>query len=194
MNSTLTKRISRNKYNSNDNKKTFQETLSNEQIKNYLNDYKIVDDISKVGISSHLRYFTLDPKTNKQLFRLGGFLNKFGDNGEYVVLSNGDLSWSVQIKNTSFYKKMTDKELKEELKQEIITETQESIINELDELKKEYKNIEKKYKNLDKKYKELEDINTIKDKDNKSLLKKNEILNDQLEDIKKEILKMKNKK
>ena len=89
---------------------------------------------------------------------------------------------------------MTDKELKEELKQEIITETQESIINELDELKKEYKNIEKKYKNLDKKYKELEDINTIKDKDNKSLLKKNEILNDQLEDIKKEILKMKNKK
>ena len=37
-------------------------------------------------------------------------------------------------------------------------------------------------------------INTIKDKDNKSLLKKNEILNDQLEDIKKEILKMKNKK
>lgn len=194
MNPTITKRISRkNNYNNNSNK-TFQETLSNEQIKKYLNDYKKVDDISKIGISTHLRYFTLDPKTNKQLFRLGGYLNKFGDNGEYIILSNGDLSWSVQIKNSIFYKKMTDQELKEELKQEILTETQETIINELDELKKEYKNLEKKYKSLDKKYKELEDINTVKDKDNKTLLKKNDILNIQLEDIKKEILKMKNKK
>jgi hypothetical protein len=193
MNSTITKRISR-KNNYNNNNKTFQETLSNEQIKKYLNDYKKVDDISKIGISTHLRYFTLDSKTNKQLFRLGGYLNKFGDNGEYIILSNGDLSWSVQIKNSTFYKKMTDQELKEELKQEILTETQETIINELDDLKKEYKNLEKKYKSLDKKYKELEDINTVKDKDNKSLLKKNDILNIQLEDIKKEILKMKNKK
>lgn len=194
MNPTITKRISRkNNYNNNSNK-TFQETLSNEQIKKYLNDYKKVDDISKIGISTHLRYFTLDPKTNKQLFRLGGYLNKFGDNGEYIILSNGDLSWSVQIKNSTFYKKMTDQELKEELKQEILTETQETMINELDELKKEYKNLEKKYKSLDKKYKELEDINTVKDKDNKTLLKKNDILNIQLEDIRKEILKMKNKK
>jgi len=194
MNPTITKRISRkNNYNNNSNK-TFQETLSNEQIKKYLNDYKKVDDISKIGISTHLRYFTLDPKTNKQLFRLGGYLNKFGDNGEYIILSNGDLSWSVQIKNSLFYKKMTDQELKEELKQEILTETQETIINELDELKKEYKNLEKKYKSLDKKYKELEEVNTVKDKDNKTLLKKNDILNIQLEDIRKEILKMKNKK
>ena len=141
MNSTITKRISRKNYNYNSNK-TFQETLSNEQIKKYLNDYKKVDDIFKIGISTHLRYFTLDSKTNKQLFRLGGYLNKFGDNGEYIILSNGDLSWSVQIKNSIFYKKMTDQELKEELKQEILTETQEIMINELDELKKEYKSLE----------------------------------------------------
>jgi hypothetical protein len=193
MNPTITKRISRNKFNNN-NDKTFQETLTNEQIKQYLNDYNQVEDINKIGISTHLRYFTIDSKTNKKLFRLGGFLNKFGHNGEYLILSNGDLSWSVQIKNTIFYKKMTDQELKEEIKQEILTETQNQHLSELDDLKKEYKNIEKKYKNLDKKYKELEEINSIKEKDNKILSKKNEILNDQLEDIKKEILKIKNKK
>jgi hypothetical protein len=202
MNPTITKRISRNKYNNNNNNdKTYQETLTNEQIKEYLNDYSQVEDIKQIGISTHLRYFTIDSKTNKKLFRLGGYLNKFGDNGEYIILSNGNLSWSVQIKNSIFYKKMTDKELKEEIKQEILTETQNQMISEFEDLKKEYKNIEKKYKNLDKKYKELEEINLIKEKDNKnlekdniSLSKKNEFLNDQLENIKKEILKIKNKK
>jgi hypothetical protein len=193
MNSTITKRISRNKYNNN-NDKTFQETLTNEQIKQYLNDYKQVEDINKVGISSHLRYFIIDPKNNKKLFRLGGYLNKFGDNGEYIILSNGNISWSVQVKNSIFYKKMSDQELKEEMKQEILTETQEQLTTELDKFKKEYKDIEKKYKALDKKYKELEESAIIKDKDNKILVKKNEFLNDQLEDIKKEILKIKNKK
>lgn len=201
--STITKRLSRSKpYNSSiDKGKTFQESLTNEQIKEYLKTYKLVDDISKVGISTHLRYFTIDSKTNKKIFRLGGTLNKFGQNGEYIILSNGDLSWSVQIKNSIFYKKMTEQELIEDLKHDILTEAQEVIATELDDkkaeyknLEKEYKNLEKKYKNTDKKNKELEEYINTKDKEFKILSKKNDLLSEQLEDIRKEILKMKNKK
>jgi hypothetical protein len=200
--SVITKRLSRTKpYSSNEKQKTFQDSLTNEQIKEYLKDYKSVDDIYKVAISTHIRYFTIDQKTNNKLFRLGGTLNKFGQNGEYIILSNGELSWSVQIKNTIFYKKMTELELREEIKHEILTEVQENVINELDDKKVEYKNLEKEYKNLEKKHnildkknKKLEEYIYTKDKEFKNLMKKNDLLNEQLEDIKKEILKMKNKK
>ena len=68
MNPTITKRITRNNKLNSD--KTFQESLTNEQIKEYLNDYSQVEDITKIGISTHLRYFTIDQKSNKKLFFL----------------------------------------------------------------------------------------------------------------------------
>jgi ribulose bisphosphate carboxylase small subunit len=120
--------------------KTYQEKLSNMEIKEKLKDYKKVSDIRKVSIGTHLRYITIDPKTNNQLFRLGGNLIKFGTNGEYVTLSNGTLDWSVQIKNTTFFQKMTDDEIKEEmrneLKKEIMTEFSDEGKGSTIELKK----------------------------------------------------------
>ncbi len=80
--------------------KTFQESLSPNEIKEKLENYKRVEDISSVPLNTHIRYFTNDKKTGKKHFRLGGFLTKIDK--DYVVLSNGKLSWSVQ-NNTSIY-------------------------------------------------------------------------------------------
>jgi len=60
-----------------------------EKLKNYVR----VDDIDLVALSTHVRYVTLD-KDGVQCFRLGGILTKKAD--DYVVLSNGKFSWSVQ--------------------------------------------------------------------------------------------------
>jgi hypothetical protein len=180
------KPVSYNKFNN----QTYQQSLTNEQIKEYLKDYKIVNDIKKVNISTHLRYFTVDPNTNKKLFRLGGKLYKFGDNGKYITLSNGELSWSVQIENTIFYQKMSEEEIMEELKEDL----RETILSELNDDNSNYKNLEKKNK-----YLEIENnkINTLLEEKNKEynkLLKKYDQLNLQIKEIQKEILNSKKNK
>lgn len=156
--------------------KTYQEMLSNEEIKEKLKDYKKVNDIKKVSIGSHLRYFTIDKKSKEKYFRLGGTLTKFGENGEYIILSNGKVTWSVQIGNSIFFQKMTEQEFKEELKREIrteiMTEQQDDDIN----LKSEIKMLRKKLEKFD------------------DLKNKNEILSQQLSKIEKEIKKEKSKK
>ena len=106
---------------SNDNNKpktTYQDKLTPKEIKEKLEEYKKVEDISKVSLNAHLRYFAVNDKGEKQ-FRLGGFLTKIDIEKGYVVLSNGNLSWSVQIKNSIFFQKMTFQDLKDELKEEI---------------------------------------------------------------------------
>jgi hypothetical protein len=114
-------------------KKTYQDTLSNDDIKDKLKDYKKVTDIRKIVIGTHMRYFTKDKNSNKKIFRLGGFLTKFGEEYKYVVLSNGQVSWSVQNNSdTDFWAKMNNKEITE------VAETE----------KEDTKNIEEKYKKL----------------------------------------------
>jgi hypothetical protein len=158
---------------------TYQQTLSNHDIKEKLKEYKKVDNIKQVSIGTHCRYFSYDSKTKQKVFRLGGNLNKIDPEGRFVVLSNGTLSWSVQIPNTTFYQKMTESEVKDEmkkeLKKEIMTE-QENHGSEDDDLKKQVKYLLKKMED----YKDLE--------------KKNEQLMSQLKTIEKEIKKEKNKK
>ena len=110
-----TKRLTR------DNEKTtnsYQNKLSPKEIKEKLEEYKRVNDISKVALDAHLRYFTINDKGDK-LFRLGGFLKKIDLEKGYVILSNGQLNWSVQIKNSIFFQKMSFQDLKVELKEEI---------------------------------------------------------------------------
>jgi len=167
--------------------KTYQESLSNQEIKEKLKDYKKISDITKVSIGSHLRYFTVDPKTNDRTFRLGGTLHKFGDNGQYLILSNGTISWSVQINNTIFFQKMNEEEMKDELKKELKKEIETEVMtnnkyadNELVELKDENKSLIKKYKELEKEF--------------KNLSKKNDTLLLQLANIENEIKKEKRKK
>ena len=73
-------------------KKTYQQTLSNEDIKEKLKDYKKVVDIKTVSISTHIRYFSINKDTKEKVFRLGGLLNKIDPEGKYDILSNGSLT------------------------------------------------------------------------------------------------------
>jgi hypothetical protein len=176
-----TKRITRDNYNRP--KKTYQETLSNMEIKEKLKEYKRVSNIRNISIGTHIRYFTTDPQTGGKQFRLGGNLNKIDPEGRYIILSNGTINWSVQIPDTLFFQKMTEDEYKEELKRELKKEIQtESNVDEDDfnKLKKMFTNLTKKYEDLELNYKDI--------------VKKNNALNSQLKSIEKEIIKQKTKK
>ena len=169
--------------------KSFQDTLTNAQIKDYLKEYKQITDISKVSIGTHLRYFSIDPNNSKnKVFRLGGNLNKLDIEKQYLILGNGQLTWSVQIPNAIFFQKMTADEIKTEMKEEIKKEVMTEMMNDDDDnecvkLKDEIKKLNKKldlYSNMEKEY--------------KTLVKKNEALTEQLNKIAKEIVNEKKKK
>jgi hypothetical protein len=160
--------------------KTFQETLSKQAIKDYLKDYKKVTDITKISIGTHLRYFT------NEIFRLGGTLNKFGDNGQYLILSNGKINWSVQLANTVFFQKLSESEIKEELKKELRKEVETEVINsiqidnESETLRKENEALKLRLEKISKEFKKMS--------------KKNELLESKLSSIENEIKKEKSKK
>ncbi len=166
--------------------KTYQDTLTNQEIKEKLKEYKKCSDIRTVSIGTHIRYFVTDPETKQKVFRLGGTLNKVDPEGRFVVLGNGKLSWSVQITGTQFWTKMSEAEFKEELKKEIKKElaATEDFGPADPMLEKENKELKKDIKNLMKKLDQLEE-------ENKTLVKKNEQLGAQLSKIASEIKKEK---
>ena len=128
--------------------KSYQEKLSPNEIKKKLEEYKQVQNIKDVSLNSHLRYFNFNPKTGKKQFRLGGFLTKIND--DYVILSNGTLSWSVQINNSVFFQKLTFSELKQELTEKISSKYEKKIekLNEENiNLKETLKKVKKQLKN-----------------------------------------------
>jgi len=91
-------------------KKTFTSNLTKDEINEKLQDYKLVDDISKVPLGTHLRYFIM--KDGNKLFRMGGNLKRNLDLPKFVVLVNAlGAEWTVQIKDTTFYKKMSINEI-----------------------------------------------------------------------------------
>lgn len=147
-------------------KKTVQDTLSNDEIKDKLKDYKKVSDIRKVIIGTHLRYFSKDKVTKKPVFRLGGFLTKFGDEYKYVILSNGTISWSVQNnQDTQFWSKMNSKEIIINLETEIEDKVKDEIDEKYKKLKEKNEYMQKMYEDqkkenekLAKKLKEIESV------------------------------------
>ncbi len=124
--------------------KSYQDNLSPDEIKQKLEEYKPVYDISNVPLNSHIRYFIFDPKTNKKQFRLGGFLTKIEK--DYIVLSNGSLSWSVQKKTSVFYQKMS----LQEIKQEIISTVSKTMGKKLEQLKEENRLLKQTLKDVKK--------------------------------------------
>lgn len=118
---------------------TFTDQLSAEQIKERLEDYSKVDDIYKVPLGVHLRYFI--NKDGQMLFRMGGQLHKNTGLPEYVILSNGASQWSVQVKNTIFWRKMTSNEIKEDYQTSL-----ETLKSKYDKLKEENKLLKEKLK------------------------------------------------
>jgi|TARA_B100000524_G_C23630073_1_gene362799 hypothetical protein len=136
-----TKRLSKDENKSNN---SYQNNLSPDEIKEKLEEYKRVDDISTVSLNAHLRYFIVNEKTGEKQFRLGGFLTKIDKQKGYVVLSNGNLSWSVQLKNSIFFKKMSF----QELKQELIEDVSKLYSSEISKLKKENKKLKEALKEI----------------------------------------------
>ena len=153
-------------------KKTIQDTLTKEDIKEKLKDYKKVDDITKVLIGSHIRYFIKDLKTKKTMFRLGGFLTKFGENYKYLVLSNGEFSWSVQLNgNNELWVKINPKEMQEQIQTELeevigdkYKKKYEDMKNQTDYVIKMLKDQQKENDKLKQKLDAIEEV-TKKDKD-----------------------------
>ena len=113
--------------------KTYTDNLTQEDIDDMLDEYKMVDDISKVPLGVHLRYCVID-KNGKKKFRVGGFLHKNAGIPKYLILTNNTTSWTVQIKNTTFFRKMTSAEVKAEYEDEIEEMRNESqkIIDKLE--------------------------------------------------------------
>ncbi len=96
-------------------KKTMQDSLTAQDIKEKLKSYTSVDSIDNVQLGTHVRYYSKNTKTGDIKFRLGGILIKRELDKPYVILSNGNLSWSVQKKTSKFYRKMSAEEEKEHI-------------------------------------------------------------------------------
>ena len=142
MSKNITTRLSRDTtYKKKNN--SYQDNLSPNEIKKKLEEYQQVDSIYDVDLNTHLRYFTLD-KNGKKQFRLGGFLTKINKENKYVILSNGKLSWSVQIEDSIFFKKVPFSELKEE----IIEKATKKYVNKIKALEEENSKLKRTLKEV----------------------------------------------
>lgn len=105
-------------------KKTYQEQLTADEIREKLRGYIKVEDIAEVPLSTHIRYFDND-KHGRRVFRTGGQLFNKNQPDVYVMLSNGDHTWSVQVVNAIFYRKMNHQEQLDNIHQEYDTKIEE---------------------------------------------------------------------
>ena len=141
------KRISKDDYKRP--KHTIQDKMTEDEIEEKLEDYIEIEDIFKVPLNSHIRYYTLIPGKDgeiKKAFRLGGQLKNKDNADKYIILSNGKVTWTVQMETSILYRKMTLEEIKEDY---------ENIIKDLEEanlqLKKDNKKLLKKIMEFEKK-------------------------------------------
>ena len=74
-----------------------------EQIKN-------VDELNNIQPGTHLRYFQM--VNSKLKFRTGGILTVKSGLPAYIILSSGKVSWSVQVSDCIFFRRITIKEVK----------------------------------------------------------------------------------
>uniref|UniRef100_A0A6C0M0Z9 Uncharacterized protein n=1 Tax=viral metagenome TaxID=1070528 RepID=A0A6C0M0Z9_9ZZZZ len=135
-------------------KNTMQERLSEAEIQEKLEDYVEVEEISKVPLNSHIRYFItdVDQKTGekKRKFRMGGILTNKDHADKFIILSNGKVSWSVQVNKATFYKKLTLQEIKDG-HQEVVAQYKEKIREQRREIHKLKDEVEQLKKILKKK-------------------------------------------
>jgi hypothetical protein len=95
--------------------KTFQKSLTQDEINDLLDGYKKTDfdDLLK---GHNVRYYSIDKNTNEMVFRTGGTIIIMYTT--YVILSNSGKTWPVKKENVIFYQQrpigIVVKELKEE--------------------------------------------------------------------------------
>ena len=125
--------------------RSYQDTMTAKQIAQKLEGYVEVEDISKVSLNTHLRYFSLiqDKQTGKvnKKFRIGGFLKVKEQAEKYVILTNNTNSWSVNTKKSIFYRKLKIEEVKDYYEKKL-----KEYKKQIKSLKKELKGYKKKEK------------------------------------------------
>jgi hypothetical protein len=92
--------------------------MDDELIKQRLDKY-VETPIDKINVSSHVRYFIFDKNQKKYMLRLGGILTK--KEKDFVILSNGELTWSVSLQivfedvpyPTKFWRILTNEQYQE---------------------------------------------------------------------------------
>jgi hypothetical protein len=134
-------------------KHTIQDKMTEEEIDEKLADYLEVEDIKKVPIGTHIRYFTLIPDAKgeiKKAFRLGGQLHNKDNADKYIILSNGKVTWTVQMETSVLYRKMTIEEIKDDY-ENVIKELEQEVV----QLKKDNKKLLKKIMELEKNKKNI---------------------------------------
>lgn len=128
-----------------------------ELIQQKLENYVEVSNIDMVTLSTHVRYFIFDTRLKEPdyVFRLGGLLAK--KDTAFVVLSNGDLSWSVPKETqhngktypTRFFRVLNPTEMEQKradtMRQEKDKQTMVAAkqLEELEKQKEEIENLKK---------------------------------------------------
>lgn len=98
----------------------YQEKLTKDEIKQKLKDYIPVEDITKLPVGIHIRYFSINPKTKEKKFRTGGFVSRIDSKYRYIILRNDiNKSWSVQLKDSILFQKMTSEEIRDQIKDQL---------------------------------------------------------------------------
>lgn len=108
---------------------TYTEKLSKVQIQDLLVDYEQIKDNTELSVippGTHLRYFQM--VNSKLKFRTGGILTVKSGLPNYVILSSGKVSWSVQVAECIFFKRITIKQLKKEFNK-LLEDKQKDIIS-----------------------------------------------------------------
>ena len=141
----MTTRITKDRYKKPAN--TVQDNLTQEDIDILLEEYNEIDDIHQLKNGVHIRYYAIvknKQNIEKKLFRMGGTIIKVDFEKKFLVLSNGRITWSVQINDKNiFYKKMTTEEIKEFYENELNTAETEQM-----QVKSNFKEMQKKYQEL----------------------------------------------
>uniref|UniRef100_A0A6C0LSJ5 Uncharacterized protein n=1 Tax=viral metagenome TaxID=1070528 RepID=A0A6C0LSJ5_9ZZZZ len=114
---------------------TKQEQFTVEEISKRCQGYIEVDDIAEVPLNTHIRYF-IKQSDGTEVYRNGGFLYNKSDPEKYIMLTNGKQTWSVQVKNSKFYKKMSQTEQIESLTK--IYQKKIDSLREMNEKKNKY--------------------------------------------------------
>jgi hypothetical protein len=91
------------------------ERLCKEEILICLEDYKKVKSIDELKVGQNIRYFLIG-LDKKLTFRTGGEIIDVKGFPEYIGVKSGRIRWPVQIRDTIFFIKMSNHELKEEFK------------------------------------------------------------------------------
>jgi len=138
---------------------TYQSKLTDADIEEKLKMYKKIDnveEIAKLPLNTHIRYFsvTKDDKGKKiKKFRLGGFLNNKDNYDKYIILTNKNVSWSVDTKTSILYRKFKDEEINQNITKE--KEQTEVFKDEATKLKENYEKLQTAYHELIDKYTKL---------------------------------------